>query len=87
MGSIVNLTTNNESVFKSYAFKMFCENYGIKQSFSSAYNPHAKLLAKVSLKKVKRLVMDNINLDGSLNNINFFNAIQNQNNTPWTKWC
>ena len=82
LGAIENLRTDNESVFHSALFMEFCESYGIKQSFSSAYYPHANLLAETSVKKAKRLIMDNMNADGTLNNVDFFNAMQNQNNTP-----
>ena len=82
MGKIENLRSDNEPVFRSHQYGQFCEAYGIKQTFSSVYYPHANLLAETSVKKSKRLIIDNMNLVGTLNNVDFFNAMQNQNNTP-----
>ena len=57
-------------------------NYRIKHRVSSAYNPHPNCRAEVGVKTVKRILHDNIDPDGDINNSRFLVAILQYKNTP-----
>ena len=58
------------------------ENWEIKHCVSSVAYAQSNGRAKVSVKKAKRILMDNINPNGSLNNDNFMRAMLQARNTP-----
>ena len=60
----------------------FLENWGIKHRISSVSYPQSNGRAEVAVKKAKRILMDNINPNGSLNNDNFLRAMLQARNTP-----
>ena len=53
----------------------FLENWGIKHRISSVSYAQSNGRAEVAVKKAKRILMDNINPNGSLNNDNFLRAV------------
>ena len=66
-GIPVNLTTDGASVFVSQDMEMFLTRYGISHRVSSYYYPRANKRAEVAVKSGKRLILDNISPNGSLN--------------------
>ena len=66
-GIPVNLTTDGASVFVSREMEMFLTRYGVTHRVSSNYYPRGNKRAEVAVKSGKRLILDNISPDGSLN--------------------
>ena len=66
-GIPVNLTTDGSSVFVSQDMEMFLTKYGVAHRVSSYYYPRANKRAEVAVKSGKRLILDNISSNGSLN--------------------
>ena len=62
--------------------KSFFAKWNVRHRLSSAYFPQSNGRAEVAVKKCKRLLMDNIGPNGSLNNDNFLRAILAVRNTP-----
>ena len=60
----------------------FFENWGIKHRVSSVAYTQSNGRAEVAVKKAKRILMDNINPNGSLNSDNFLRAMLQARNTP-----
>ena len=60
----------------------FLRKWNVRHRLSSAYFPQSNGRAEVAVKKCKRLLMDNIGPNGSLNNDNFLRAILQVRNTP-----
>ena len=60
----------------------FLENWRIKHHISSVSYAQSNGRAEVAVKKAKRILMDNINPNGSLNNDNFLRAKLQARNTP-----
>ena len=60
----------------------FFENWGIRHRISSVAYAQSNGRAEVAVKKAKRILMDNINPNGSLNNDNFLRAMLQARNTP-----
>ena len=60
----------------------FFNRWGVKHRLSSAYFPQSNGRAEVAVKVMKRLLEDNISIDGSLNNDNIVRALLQQRNTP-----
>ena len=60
----------------------FFNRWGVKHRLSSAYFPQSNGRAEVAVKIMKRLLEDNISIDGSLNNDNIVRALLQQRNTP-----
>ena len=61
---------------------MFLKNWGVHHRISSAYFPQSNGRAEVAVKKCKRLLMDNIKPNGSLDNDAFLRALLQIRNTP-----
>ena len=59
----------------------FFNRWGVKHRLSSAYFPQSNGRAEVAVKVMKRLLEDNISIDGSLNNDNIVSALLQQRNT------
>ena len=66
-GVAVNITTDGASVFTSTEVKDFLERWGVEHRVSSAYYPRANKRSEIALKSAKRLIMDNLGPNGSLN--------------------
>ena len=69
------LTTDGGKNYTSAKVESFLQQYGIKHRISSVANPHANCRAELAVKSMKRLIRDNISLDGSPNNAKFSRAI------------
>ena len=60
----------------------FLKRWGVAHRKSSAYFPQSNGRAEVAVKKVKRILMENVGSNGSLDNDSFLRAILQVCNTP-----
>ena len=60
----------------------FLNRWGVRHRLSSAYFPQSNGRAEVAVKATKRLLEDNVGIDGTLNNDNIVRALLQQRNTP-----
>ena len=65
-GIPVNLTTDGASVYVSQEMEDFLLRYGVSHRVSSAYYPRGNKRSEVAVKSAKRLVLDNLGRNGSL---------------------
>ena len=63
-------------------FEKFLQQYGIRHRQSSAYYAHSNSRAEVGVKSGKRLLRDNVDPDGRVNNDKFLRALLQYRNTP-----
>ena len=68
--------------FISHEFKTFLDSWGIHHRLSSVEYPQSNGRAEVGVKTAKRILMDNLNKDGSLNNDKVTAALLQYKNTP-----
>ena len=68
--------------FQSEAFGQFLSTWGITHRVSSPYYPQSNGRAELGVKTAKRLLHDNTNKDGALNNDKVACAILQYHNTP-----
>ena len=76
------ISSDGGKEFVAAETKAFFSKWNIKHRLSSAYFPQSNGRGEVAVKKCKRLLMDNIGPNGSLNNDNFLRAILQVRNTP-----
>ena len=76
------IDTDGGPQYKSEGFARFLSNWGIEHRVSSPYYPQSNGQAEVGVKTAKRLLRDNTNPDGSLNNNKVACAILQYHNTP-----
>ena len=76
------LSSDGGPEFGATATAMFLKNWGVRHRISSAYFPQSNGRAEVAVKKCKRLLMDNIKPNGSLDNDAFLRALLQIRNTP-----
>ena len=76
------ISSDGASVFTSDQLRVFCLHWGISQRISSAYHPHSNKRAEVGVKSAKRLVRDNLQNNGSLDNDLFARALLTHRNNP-----
>ena len=81
-GVAVNITTDGASVFTSTEVKDFLERWGVEHRVSSAYYPRANKRSEIGVKSAKRLIMDNLGPNGSLNTDKLARAILAHRNCP-----
>ena len=81
-GVAVNITTDGASVFTSVEVKDFFERWGVEHRVSSAYYPRANKRSEIAVKSAKRLIMDNLGPNGSLNTDKLARAILAHRNCP-----
>ena len=74
-GIAVNLTTDGASVYVSQEMEDFLARYGVTHRVSSAYYPRGNKRSEVAVKSGKRLVMDNLAPNGSLDSDRFARAL------------
>ena len=65
-GIAVNLTSDGASVYTSQEMQEFLTRYGVTHRTSAAYYPRGNKRSEVAVKAGKRLVMDNLAPNGSL---------------------
>ena len=76
------LSSDGGPEYTAKVFKTFLENYGVKHRLSSAYHPQSNGRAEVTVKKMKRLLSDNVDQSGKLNSDAVTRAILQIRNTP-----
>ena len=75
-------SSDGASIFTSFAFKDFCQRWGIQQRISSAYHPRSNKRAELAVKHAKRLVQDSLGPGGALNTDHMARALLAHRNTP-----
>ena len=68
--------------FMAHTTKQFLDNWGVEHRVSSAHHPHSKLRTEAAVKTVKRLITDNTDKSGSLDNDAIAAALLTYRNTP-----
>ena len=76
------LSTDGGLTFTAYETVKFLADYGVKHRLSSVAFPHSNQRAELGVKSMKRLIRENTNTDGSLNNDSFLRAVMQYRNTP-----
>ena len=81
-GVSLSLSTDGGSQFVSSKFEEFLRNWGIHHRISSAYYPQSNGRAELGVKSAKRIIMNNVARDGSLNTDDATAAFLQYRNTP-----
>ena len=76
------LSSDGGPEFSASMTKCFLERWGVYHRIASAYHPQSNGRAEVAVKSTKRLLMSNVNPDGSLDNDRFLRAMLQLRNTP-----
>ena len=76
------LSTDGAKVFMSEKLKQFFQAWGVTHRVSSAYYARSNKRAEVGVKSAKRLIMNNILPNGSLDSDKFARAVLIHRNTP-----
>ena len=76
------LSTDGASVFTSRAMDEFCKRWGIHHRVSSAYYARSNKRAEIGVKQAKRLILDNLLPNGSIDNDKFARALLTYRNNP-----
>jgi len=76
------ISTDGGPEFMSGTLAELMQDYGIRHRVSSAYHPHSNLRAELGVKDVKRLLRENIDSDGGINNSRMTAALLTFKNTP-----
>ena len=77
-----DLSSDGGPEFSAMETKDFLNRWGVKHTLSSAYFPQSNGRAEVAVRITKRLLEDNINPDGGINNDNVVRALLQLRNTP-----
>ena len=76
------VSTDGGPEFTSGAMAALLQDFGIRHMVSSAYHPHSNLRAELGVKDVKRLLCENVDSDGGINNSWMTAALLTFKNTP-----
>ena len=76
------VSTDGGPEFTSGEMAELLKDYGIRHRVSSAYHPHSNLRAELGVKDVKRLLRENVDSDGDINNSRMTAALLTFKNTP-----
>ena len=76
------LSTDGGLTFTAWETEKFLSDYGVRHRLSSVAFPHSNQRAELGVKSMKRLIRDNSNSDGSLDNDRALMAIMQYRNTP-----
>ena len=66
----------------AYDTQKFLSRYGVHHMLSSVVIPHSNQRAELAVKSMKRLLRENVGLDGKLNTDKFQRAVMQYRNTP-----
>ena len=81
-GVSVEIATDGGLEFVSSVTQDFLSQWGVRHRLSSAYHPHSNQRAELGVKIAKRIIRDNVDGTGSLDNDRFARALMNYRNTP-----
>ena len=81
-GAPVEISSDGGPQFTAQVFKQFLQDWGIAHHPSLAGYPQSNGRAKLGVKTSKRIIFENTNQDGSLNNENATTAILQYRNNP-----
>ena len=81
-GVAEEISSDTASQCMSAKFERFLQQYGVRHRQSSAYYAHSNSRAEVGVKSGKRLLRDNMDPDGKVNNDKFLRAMLQYRNTP-----
>ena len=81
-GAPEEISTDGGTQFTSSEFQAFMGDWGITHRLSSAEYPQSNGRAEAGVKSAKKIIRDNTNNDGSLNNDKAVRAILQHRNTP-----
>ena len=76
------LATDGGSNYMAQQTQDFLKAWGVNHRVSSAYHPHSNLRAETAVKTIKRLISDNIDRSGNLDNDSMAAALLSYRNTP-----
>ena len=81
-GVAEEISSDMASQYMSTKFEKFLKQYGIHHRKSSSYFAHSNSRAELGVKSGKRILMDNMDPDGTVNNDRFLRAMLQYRNTP-----
>ena len=81
-GASEELASDGGLGYVSAATQTFLKQWGCRHRLSSAYFPHSNLRAEQGVKVAKKLIRDNVDKSGNLDNDKFARALLNYRNTP-----
>jgi len=81
-GTPEEVSTDGGPQFTSTAFQDFLSAWGVHHRLSSAHYPQSNGRAELAVKTSKRIILNNINANGTLDNDNAARAILQYRNTP-----
>ena len=81
-GSQEEISSDGGPQFKAHKFTEFLDTWGIKHRLSSAEYPQSNGRAEAAVKSAKKIIRDNANSNGSLQNDKAAKAILQYRNTP-----
>ena len=81
-GVAEEISSDTASQYMSSKFERFLQQYGVRHRQSSAYYAHSNSRAEIGVKSGKRLLRDNMDPDGKVNNDKFLRAMLQYRNTP-----
>lgn len=81
-GAAKELSTDGRPQFQSATFNDFLLLWGVQHKISSAAYPQSNGRAELAVKAAKRIIHNNISINGSLNNDKAARAILQYRNTP-----
>ena len=76
------IATDGGLEFVSSTTQTFLKQWGVHHRLSSAYHPHSNQRAELGVKIAKRILRENTDGSGSLDNDKFARALMNYRNTP-----
>ena len=77
-----SLTTDGGKQYTAEETQAFLKTFGIKHRVCSVANPHANSRAELAVKTAKRLLRDNVGINGLLNTDSMTRALMVYRNTP-----
>ena len=81
-GVAEKITSDGGGPFVGEEFTTFLKKWGVTQHQTSAYTPHSNLKAESAVRSVKKIVSENMGVNGSLEVDRFSLALLNYRNTP-----
>ena len=75
------LASDGGGTYMSYETQKFLTNYGVHHRLSSVAFPHSNQRAELAVKSMKRLLRENVGLNGKLNTDRFQRAVMQYRNT------